>query len=35
MNLMISFSGAVQMFIFEGSKKVYEKLGIPQSGFME
>ena len=23
------------MFIFEGSKKIYEKIGIPQSGFME
>lgn len=31
MNLLLSFSGAVQMIVYEGSKKIYDKLGIPQS----
>lgn len=35
MNLLLSFSGAVQMFVYQGSKKLYDRLGIPQSEFME
>ena len=35
MNLMLSFSGAIQMLMFEGSKIIYDKIGIPQSRFME
>lgn len=35
MNLMLSFSGAIQMFVYEGSKKLYDKINIPQSEFME
>jgi hypothetical protein len=32
---MLCFSGAIQLFIYEGSKKIYDKLKIPQSDFME
>lgn len=35
MNLLLSFSGAVQLFVYEGSKKIYDKMGIPQSEFMQ
>jgi hypothetical protein len=34
MNLLLSFSGAVQMFVYEGCKKLYDRLKIPQSEWM-
>jgi solute carrier family 25 folate transporter 32 len=35
MNLLLSFSGAIQMLTYETSKKLYDKLNIPQTELME
>lgn len=35
LSLLLSFSGVIQMYIYEGSKILYEKLKIPQTSFDE
>lgn len=33
LSLLLSFSGVLQMYIYEGSKLVYQTLNIPQTRF--
>lgn len=31
LSLILSFSGVIQMYVYEGSKLLYEKMQIPES----
>jgi hypothetical protein len=31
LSLLLSFTGVIQMYVYEGSKILYEKLSIPES----
>lgn len=35
LSILLSFSGVLQMYVYEGSKLIYDKMGIPQSKFEE
>ena len=35
LSLLLSFSGVLQMYVYEGSKLLYDKLQIPESRFSE